>query len=123
MRNLPFLLIALTLTIITGVLVYAGIVYANAPLTQQAQYAGRAGVAGASIFFFMAMTAGFLGFALWIAALVHLLTSQTLQGTDKIVWTLVLIFLHVIGAILYFTLRPFKIARSPEPAGTPVPTP
>jgi len=121
MRNLPFLLIALTLTIITGLLVYAGIVYVNAPLPQQVEYAGRAGVAGASVFFFMAMTAGFLGFALWIAALIHLLTSQTIQGTEKIVWTLVLIFLHIIGAILYFTLRPFKIARPAEPPAPPIP--
>ena len=39
--------------------------------------------------------------ACWIAALIHLLTSYAIQGTVKIVWTLVLILLHVIGAILY----------------------
>jgi len=115
MRNLPFLIIALTLTIIAGVLIYAGIVYVNAPLERQAEYAGRAGVAGFSVFFLMTMIGGFLCFALWIAALIHLLTSQVIQGTDKIVWTLVLIFLHVIGAILYFALRPFNISRAVEP--------
>ena len=49
---------------------------------------------------------GILGTILWIFALVDLLTKSRLDGTEKIVWLLVIIFLHWLGALLYFIIKP-----------------
>jgi len=40
--------------------------------------------------------------AFWLWMLVDCLKNQALQGTDKIVWVLVIIFLFTLGALLYF---------------------
>ena len=45
-------------------------------------------------------------FFFWISALVDLLQNTAIQGTEKIVWVLVVIFLNVLGAILYFFIAP-----------------
>jgi len=46
----------------------------------------------------------------WICMLVHAITNKGLGDGEKIVWVLVLIFLHVLGPILYFFLgRPKAI--------------
>ncbi len=34
--------------------------------------------------------------------LVDCLQNPSLQGNDKIVWVLVILFLHVLGALIYF---------------------
>ena len=47
-----------------------------------------------------------LSLLLWIGALVHLLQNKALEGTDKIVWLLVVVLLNALGAILYFFLAP-----------------
>jgi uncharacterized membrane protein YczE len=41
-------------------------------------------------------------FAFWLWMLVDCLKNQALQGTEKIVWVLVIIFLHALGALVYF---------------------
>lgn len=43
-------------------------------------------------------------FVVWIWALVDCLTNRGLDGTEKLVWVLVIIFLHFLGAILYLLL-------------------
>jgi len=40
---------------------------------------------------------------LWIIALIDILKSD-FQGNNKIIWVLVVIFLPIIGAILYFII-------------------
>lgn len=40
----------------------------------------------------------------WIWMLIDVLSNQRLQGTDKLVWVLVVIFLHFLGAALYFMI-------------------
>ncbi len=40
----------------------------------------------------------------WIAMLADCLRNQRLEGTEKLIWVLVLIFLNLLGAILYFAL-------------------
>ena len=46
----------------------------------------------------------------WLCMLVHAITNKGLGDGEKIVWVLVLIFLHVLGPILYFFLgRPKAI--------------
>ncbi len=41
-------------------------------------------------------------FVFWIWMLIHAITNTGLGGAEKIVWVLVLLFLHFLGAILYF---------------------
>jgi hypothetical protein len=43
-----------------------------------------------------------LSFAFWIWMLVDCLTNNSLRGTDKLVWLLVIFFLHFVGAIIYY---------------------
>ena len=48
----------------------------------------------------------------WLWMLVDALTNAALNGTEKIIWVLVVLFGHLIGALLYFFL-----ARSKSPKG------
>ena len=46
-------------------------------------------------------------FAFWIWMLVDCLTKESSEGNDKLVWTLVIVFLHALGAVIYwFGRRP-----------------
>lgn len=47
---------------------------------------------------------GLLGIVLQIIAIIDILRSNFRNDTDKIIWLLVVIFLHLIGAILYFAI-------------------
>jgi hypothetical protein len=41
----------------------------------------------------------------WIWMLVDCATKEPDQGNDKIVWILVIVFTHWIGALIYFLVR------------------
>jgi hypothetical protein len=43
-------------------------------------------------------------FVFWIWMLIHAITNKGLNDTEKIIWVLVVIFLHFLGALLYFFL-------------------
>lgn len=38
----------------------------------------------------------------WIWMIIDCATNESLQGTDKIVWLIVIIFLHFLGAVVYY---------------------
>ena len=40
----------------------------------------------------------------WIWMLIDCLQNPRLQGVDKLVWVLVIFFLHLLGAIIYFVI-------------------
>ncbi len=40
--------------------------------------------------------------AFWIWMLVHAIKNKGLTDTERIVWVLVIIFVHFIGALIYF---------------------
>lgn len=40
----------------------------------------------------------------WIWMLVDCLQNQSFQGNDKLIWIVVLVFLNVLGAALYYFL-------------------
>jgi hypothetical protein len=63
-------------------------------------------ISGAFGLFFLLAGAviGLLVFAFWIWMLIHAITNKGLSDTEKIIWVLVVIFLHFIGAIIYFFL-------------------
>ena len=41
-------------------------------------------------------------FAFWIWMLIHAITNKGLRDTEKLIWVLVVLFLHFIGALIYF---------------------
>jgi Phospholipase_D-nuclease N-terminal len=46
-----------------------------------------------------------VGSALWIWALVDCLLHEPTQGNTKLIWIIVIVFTHFIGAVLYLLLR------------------
>ncbi len=42
--------------------------------------------------------------AFWLWMLIECISNAALTGTEKIVWILVMLFTHFIGALLYFFL-------------------
>jgi hypothetical protein len=42
------------------------------------------------------------GFAFWLWMLIHAITNKGLADGEKIVWVLVIIFLPLVGSIIYF---------------------
>jgi len=38
----------------------------------------------------------------WVWMLVHAITNKQLSDTDRIMWVLVVLFLHLLGALIYF---------------------
>jgi hypothetical protein len=46
----------------------------------------------------------FLGTIFWIWMLFHAIVNKGLTSTEKIIWVLVVFFLHFLGALLYFLL-------------------
>lgn len=50
------------------------------------------------------------GFALlatvfWILMLVDCATKESSAGNDKLIWVLVILFTHLLGALIYFFIR------------------
>jgi hypothetical protein len=41
-------------------------------------------------------------FAFWIWMLVHCLQNKALDSNEKLVWVLVIVFTHFLGAVIYF---------------------
>jgi hypothetical protein len=44
-------------------------------------------------------------FVFWIWTLIDCITNEPSQGNDKIIWVLVIVFLHGLGSLLYFFVR------------------
>ena len=59
-------------------------------------------------FFLIMITLGLLGTVLWIWMLIDCATNEPSEGSDKIVWILVILFTHGLGALIYL------LARRPE---------
>jgi hypothetical protein len=71
---------------------------AFAALAQTSLFAGMAGLV---IVFWII---GLLATVFWIWMLIDVLTSP-MEGTEKIVWLLVVLFLHLLGALIYFFVK------------------
>jgi hypothetical protein len=52
-------------------------------------------------------------FVFWIWMLVHALTNKNLTDTEKLLWVLVLLFSHFLGAIIYFFIGRTKTSSKP----------
>ncbi|MEO8206649.1 MAG: PLDc N-terminal domain-containing protein [Chthoniobacterales bacterium] len=58
------------------------------------------------IFFVGFLLFGLATFVIWIVALINALTNTALKDTEKLIWVLVIVFTHIIGAIIYFAVAP-----------------
>jgi len=45
------------------------------------------------------------GFAFWIWMLIDCATKEPSAGNDKIVWLLIIVFTHIVGALIYYFVR------------------
>ena len=64
---------------------------------------GSTGVAiGGMLLFFVAAVIGIACFVFWVWMLIHAIKNKRLSDTEKIIWVLVILFLHVLGALIYF---------------------
>jgi hypothetical protein len=59
------------------------------------------GIIGLFMFLFMAAI-GLACFAFWLWMLIHAITNKGIADTEKIVWVIVVIFLPVVGPLIYF---------------------
>ena len=57
------------------------------------------------LIFLLFFVIGILGTLFWIWMLIDCATKEPSQGNDKVVWILVILFTHVIGALIYFFIR------------------
>ena len=65
---------------------------------------------------FVALVGGVIAvaaFAFWIWMLIHAITNHGLSDGEKIAWVLIILFLHFLGALIYFFVgRPKGSAAS-----------
>jgi hypothetical protein len=55
---------------------------------------------------------GIGGTIFWIVMLIECATKEPDTGNTKIVWTIIIVFTHIIGAAIYFFVRrPQRIAE------------
>jgi hypothetical protein len=50
-------------------------------------------------------TIGLAGLALWIWMLIEVLTRESDEGNNRLIWALVIVFTHWIGALIYLLVR------------------
>jgi hypothetical protein len=43
-------------------------------------------------------------FVFWLMMLISAIQNPRLSGTEKVIWVLVIVFLHFLGALIYFFL-------------------
>jgi hypothetical protein len=48
---------------------------------------------------------GLLGTVFWIWMLIDCAMNEPSEGNDKLVWILVILFTHLLGALIYFFVR------------------
>ncbi len=57
------------------------------------------------IFFLVCVPLALAATAFWIWMLVDCITNEPSEGNDKLIWALVILFAHGLGAIIYFLAR------------------
>lgn len=81
-----------------------GILAASALLAQSSNGGGAGLFAGLGLFMIVIWIIGILATIFWIWMLIDCLTSA-MPGTEKILWFLVIFFLHILGALIYFFVK------------------
>jgi hypothetical protein len=66
----------------------------------------------ASLFFLAFVALVLAGTIFWILMIIECATKEPSYGNDKLIWILIIIFTHWIGALIYyFVRRPQRIAQ------------
>jgi hypothetical protein len=55
--------------------------------------------------FLFVFVIGILGTVFWIWMLVDCATKESNEGNNKIIWILIIIFTHFLGALVYYLVR------------------
>jgi hypothetical protein len=81
-----------------------------------AQNAGDAGgfLVGIGILWLLMVILAIAAFGVWIWALIDAIQNPALDGTMRLVWILVIVFTHFIGAIVYLAVG--RSRRTPRSA-------
>ena len=45
------------------------------------------------------------GFAFWVWMIIDCATKEPSSGNDKLVWIIIIVFTHIIGALIYYFVR------------------
>jgi len=56
-------------------------------------------------FFFAIFVLGIGGTVLWIWMLIDCATNEPAEGNEKLIWIIVILFTHVLGAMIYLLVR------------------
>jgi uncharacterized membrane protein len=65
-------------------------------------FAGLIGGVAGLLFLTFAAALGVAAFVFWIWMLIDAIKSPKLDSTERIVWVLVIVFLHALGGLIYF---------------------
>jgi phospholipase D-like protein len=58
-------------------------------------------------------------FVFWIWMLIHAITNKGLTDTEKLIWVVVILFLHFLGGLIYFFVgRPKQEIINTKPLGS-----
>jgi hypothetical protein len=57
------------------------------------------------LIFIPILLVGLAFFAFWLWMLIDCATKESSQGNDKLIWILIIVFTHWIGALIYFLVR------------------
>ena len=57
------------------------------------------------LFFLLFFVLGLVGTAFWIWMIIDCAIKEPSDGNDKLIWILILIFTHWVGALIYFLVR------------------
>jgi hypothetical protein len=57
------------------------------------------------IMFFLFFGIGILGTLFWLWMLIDCAMKEPSDGNDKLIWIIVIIFTHLLGALVYFFVR------------------
>ncbi|MDK2830776.1 MAG: hypothetical protein PWQ51_597 [Methanolobus sp.] len=48
---------------------------------------------------------GIIGTLFWLWMLIDCATKEPSEGNDKLIWIIIIVFTHVLGALVYFVIR------------------
>nr|WP_321431376.1 PLD nuclease N-terminal domain-containing protein [uncultured Methanolobus sp.] len=63
------------------------------------------GVAFSFFMFIFIFGFGIIGTLFWLWMLIDCATKEPSEGNDKLIWIIIIVFTHVLGALIYFFIR------------------
>ena len=63
------------------------------------------GVAFSFFMFIFIFGFGIIGTLFWLWMLIDCAAKEPSEGNDKLIWIIIIVFTHVLGALIYFFIR------------------